>query len=101
MRIFQGLETTFTVFLTQNRYDLSPPTLTFMKITLSWTLCRIGACKEQGRSTAGAGQKQELGRSRERERGRGRHDDDDNDDNNDDDDEDHHYQIPLSTLKYS
>ena len=28
-------------------------------------MCRIGACKEQGRSMAGAGQKQELGRSRE------------------------------------
>ena len=31
-------------------------------------MCRIGVCKEQGRSTAGVGQKQELGRSRERER---------------------------------
>ena len=31
-------------------------------------MCRIGVCKEQGRSTAGVGLKQELGRSRERER---------------------------------
>ena len=52
-------------------------------------MCRIGVCKEQGRSTAGVGQKQELGRSRERERGR---DDDDDNDDNDDDDEVHHYQ---------
>ena len=55
-------------------------------------MCRIGVCKEQGRSAAGVGQKQELGRSRERERGRERDDDNDNDDNEDDDDEDHHYQ---------
>ena len=27
-------------------------------------MCRIGACKERGRCTAGAGQKLELGRSR-------------------------------------
>ena len=31
-------------------------------------MCRIGVCKEQGRSTAGGGHKQKLGRSRERER---------------------------------
>ncbi len=70
-------------------------------------MCRIGACKEQGRSMAGAGQKQELGRSRERGR------DDDNDDQ-DDDDEDGwvglHKRVSfrptvknslLSTVKYS
>ena len=39
-------------------------------------MCRIGACKEQGRSMAGVGQQQELGRSRER--GSGRHDDESN-----------------------
>ena len=36
-------------------------------------MCRIGDSKEQGRSTAGAGQKQELGSSRvgaEQEQGR-------------------------------
>ena len=55
-----------------------------------------GTGQEHGRGGAEAGAGEE-----QRERGRGRHDDDDNDDNNDDDDEDHHYQIPLSTLKYS
>ena len=44
-------------------------------------MCRIGVCKEQGRSTAGVGQKRELGRSRERGRN------DDNDDQVDDDED--------------
>ena len=58
-------------------------------------MCSIGACKEQGRSIAGAGQKQELGRSRERGR------DNDNDDQ-DDDDEDRLLPTVLnSTLKHS